>query len=253
MTLASSESGRLQEAGQLLLELADFIYGHTSLKPTSKTLFVLSRCLLAASGRRAETVAEVVQSYERQAAALRVAPADGVLAIILPDGIIRASWFKETILCYERTRASCLNLLAIVSLPTVTFSLGGTVAKTSFVLLRKSQGADDVRLYVVQASHIGFKKRGNRRATDPAGNDLVTIQDDYLHGRECKGRWLSGWRDAPRLMPALLLSNSSGQRLGGAMPLSRLAQIRRERGKGTRSATGTWYTSRCLTWTPRAP
>ena len=375
----------MQRAEHLLLELADFIYGHTSLKPMSKTLFVLSRCLLAASGRRAETVAEVVRSYERQVAALGIVPTDdfnlpdiltecgehlgrvlsivdevkvlcsgsdslglafntllrgkwesgeglgthltpeevvdpmvqmamasvtlphsddgaevllgdpcggtgrfvygfarelrrrghattglgrmlrlydqsalsvdfarlnfafdglaprfvrvedsltcvdlskeagryravatnppfgtgkyrwtpnlqhalgsellaavgmrgagdvcdpavlflfrcldllaleGAVAIILPDGIIRASWFKDILLCYEHTRACHLNLLAIVSLPTVTFSLGGTVAKTTFLLLHKSRSTDDGRLYVAQANHIGFKKRGNRR------------------------------------------------------------------------------------------
>ena len=63
----------MRQAERLLLELADFIYGHTSLKPMSKTLFVLSRCLLAAPGRCDETVASVVRSYERQVAALGVA------------------------------------------------------------------------------------------------------------------------------------------------------------------------------------
>ena len=75
-TPASSEGGRVQRAEHLLLELADFIYGHTSLKPMSKTLFVLSRCLLAAPERRDGTVAEVVRAYERQLAALEVVPTD---------------------------------------------------------------------------------------------------------------------------------------------------------------------------------
>ena len=112
----------------------------------------------------------------------------GVLAIVLPDGIIHAGWFKKTLLCYERSRGCRLAVLAIVSLPTATFSLGGTVAKTSFLLVRKSKRVGDGRLYVAQADHIGFKKRGNRRVADPAGNDLAKILDDYLYGRELKGR-----------------------------------------------------------------
>lgn len=466
ITLASSEGSRVQRAERLLLELADFIYGHTSLKPMSKTLFVLSRCLLAAPERGDDTAAEVVRAYERQLAALEVVPTDdfnladilaecdehldhillivdevrvlcsgsdslglafntllrgkweggeglgthltpeevvepmvrmaigsialpgggdvadddlllgdpcggtgrfvygfarelrrvghapaaiggmlrlydqsalsvdfarlnfafeglaprftrvedsltcvdltgeigryralatnppfgtgkyrwtpslqhalgaellaavgmrgagdvcdpavlflfrcldllaseGVLAIILPDGIIRASSFKETLLCYERARACHLNLLAVVSLPTVTFSLGGTVAKTSFLLARKSRNASDAHLYVAQASHIGFRKRGNRRTSDPAGNDLAGILDDYLKRRERKGRWLSsGWRDAEQLTPSLLLSNSNAPQAGKTAPLSRLTRLRRERGDGGTRARSAWY------------
>ena len=164
----------------------------------------------------------------------------GVLAIVLPDGIIHAGWFKETLRCYEDSRACRLAVLAIVSLPTVTFSLGGTVAKTSFMLIRKSKHVGDVRFYVAEARHIGFKKRGNRRVADPAGNDLATISDDYLYGRELKGRWLTGWRTVERLMPTLLLSNDSAWS-GRATPLSRLARLRRERGVGIRRAEGDWY------------
>ena len=167
---------------------------------------------------------------------------EGVLAIVLPDGIIRANGFKEMLLCYERSRTSCLNLLAIVSLPTATFSLGGTVAKTSFLLLRKSKSVGDAPLYVAQAEHVGFKKRGNRRATDPAGNDLVEILDDYLHCRERRGRWLSdGWRHAERLTASLLLSNSETSQLSSATPLSQWARLRRERCDGTKRATSAWY------------
>ena len=166
---------------------------------------------------------------------------EGVLAIILPDGIIHAQSFKETLFCYERARACYLAVLSIVSLPTVTFSLGGTVAKTSFLLIRKSQQAEDVPLYVAQARHVGFKKRGNRRAADPAGNDLPAIVRDYLGERELKGRWSSDWRAAERLMPALLLSNAHGFEEAKATPLSRLARLRQERGRGIRRSEEGWY------------
>ena len=165
---------------------------------------------------------------------------EGVLAIILPDGIVHASWFKETLLCYERSRVCGLDVLGIVSLPTATFSLGGTVAKTSFLLVRKSKHVGNARLYVARAGHIGFKKRGNRRVSDPAGNDLAAILNDYLCGQERKGRWLKGWRTAERLMPTLLLSNDSAPS-GGTKPLSHLARLRRERGVGVHRANGDWH------------
>ena len=165
---------------------------------------------------------------------------EGVLAIVLPDGILHARWFKETLFCYERSRTCRLAVLAVVSLPAVTFSLGGTVAKTSFLLVRKSKHGDNARLYVAAASHVGFKKRGNRRAADPAGNDLPQILADYLRGRELKGQWLKEWRTVERLMPALLLSKHSAPS-SGTRPLFRLARLRQERGVGIERTKGDWY------------
>src|SRR5947209_6477705 len=38
----------VSKAERVLLDLADYIYAHTPLKPMSKTLFLISRCLLVA-------------------------------------------------------------------------------------------------------------------------------------------------------------------------------------------------------------
>ena len=165
----------------------------------------------------------------------------GALAIILPDGIIQANTFKETLFRYEHARACSLAVLSVVSLPTVTFSLGGTVAKTSFLLVRKSRRGGSTQLYVARASHVGFKKRGNHRVADPDGNDLPEIVLDYLHKRERKGKWWLEWRNAERLMPSLLLSDARGLGKAKVAPLSRLARLRQERGRGVRRDTEDWF------------
>ncbi len=72
-----------------------------------------------------------------------------------------------------------LHVAAIVSLPAVTFSLGGTVAKTSFVVVQKQEESREKPLYVALAQHVGFVKRGKKRADDPRGNDLVKIADEF--------------------------------------------------------------------------
>jgi hypothetical protein len=48
----------LADAESALLDIADYVYAHTSLKPISKTLFLLSRCLCVAKLRGAVTSAK---------------------------------------------------------------------------------------------------------------------------------------------------------------------------------------------------
>ena len=63
-------SADVSEAEDLLLDLADFIYGHTALKPMSKTLFFLSRCLLVAEACKDSTRGKLVDVYRRTCASL---------------------------------------------------------------------------------------------------------------------------------------------------------------------------------------
>jgi len=60
----------VSEAENILLDLADFIYGHTALKPMSKTLFFLSRCLLVAESCEDFSSSTLVQAYRRECATL---------------------------------------------------------------------------------------------------------------------------------------------------------------------------------------
>ena len=99
----------------------------------------------------------------------------GALAIVLPDGIARSGALRSLLQQYEKARHCGVDLCASVSLPSVTFALGGTVAKTSFVILRKVATPCLSAHFKAEARHVGFLKRGNRRVPDPEGNDLPSI------------------------------------------------------------------------------
>ena len=164
----------------------------------------------------------------------------GVLAIVLPDGVVHARRFKQALERYERIKSQCaLHVLAIVSLPPVTFSLGGTVAKTSFLLIRKDRRNRDIPLYVARANYIGFKKRGNRRVTDSNGNDLTAVTSDYLCRSNKQGDWVTQWRQVNRLMPSMLLGKKNRKQVG--TPLSKMVDIAQERGRHVECGDRHWY------------
>src|SRR5260370_42678243 len=75
--LADSQR-EVSKAERVLLELADYIYAHTPLKPISKTLFFISRCLLVArKSVRVGSLSELRESYVTLCSALgRNAPTD---------------------------------------------------------------------------------------------------------------------------------------------------------------------------------
>jgi len=103
----------------------------------------------------------------------------GALAIVLPDGIARSTALRSLLFQYEKAHGCGIDLCASVSLPSVTFALGGTVAKTSFVVLRKVTRPRLSVFFTAEARHVGFLKRGNRRVADPQGNDLPAIVDRF--------------------------------------------------------------------------
>lgn len=128
----------------------------------------------------------------------------GALAIVLPDGIVQGRELVDLLRAYERLRSVSVSIAAIVSLPVVTFSLGGTVAKTSFLILRKNPAESDLPLYVAIAKHVGFVKRGNRRVSDPEGNDLIQIAREFLGSKPSRGVVVDSWRPFERLVPAAI-------------------------------------------------
>ncbi len=129
----------------------------------------------------------------------------GALAIVMPDGVIQSEDFKEALVAYERVRACRLHIAAIASLPSVTFSLGGTVAKTSFMVVQRAKEVKDEPLYVALAHHVGFLKRGKKRADDTEGNDLQKIADEFGSRHLTLGRLVGCWRDHESLVAARLL------------------------------------------------
>jgi len=129
----------------------------------------------------------------------------GALAIVLPDGVVQSKGFRNALAVYERVRKAHLHVAAIVSLPAVTFSLGGTVAKTSFVIVRKEAEVTNRRLYVAVAHHVGFVKHGKKRADDPRGNELVKIAAEFESARPVLGRVVDCWRSHDSLVAARLM------------------------------------------------
>jgi hypothetical protein len=153
----------------------------------------------------------------------------GVLAIVLPDGVLQSGGFRKALDVYETSSAAYLNLAAIVSLPAVTFSLGGTVAKTSFVVVRKDAKEHCGGLYVAAAHHVGFLKRGNRRGIDEAGNDLVRIAREFRDQVPAEGRNVGCWREHDSLcVPELMHSREDTGDSGKLSALGEHVSVVRE-------------------------
>jgi type I restriction-modification system DNA methylase subunit len=157
----------------------------------------------------------------------------GTLAVVLPDGVVQSEGFRKALAVYERVRKTHLDVAAIVSLPSVTFALGGTVAKTSFLVVQKQDEPKDKPLYVAVSHHVGFVKRGKKRADDPGGNELLKIADEFGSRRPAFGRLVGCWRAhdsfvAARLMHALENGSSSGKET----PLADLVEMARDFQKG---------------------
>lgn len=98
---------------------------------------------------------------------LKLLAPGGVLGIVLPDGIVNGKTFVKAM------TDSVFRVVASVSLPTATFSLSGTVARTSAIFIQKETGRNTTLL--ARADHVGFLKKAGKAVNDPDGNDLPTI------------------------------------------------------------------------------
>jgi type I restriction-modification system DNA methylase subunit len=130
---------------------------------------------------------------------------DGVLAIVLPDGVLQSRDFVDALHEFERSRSTHIEVIGIVSLPSSTFALGGTVAKTSFVLFRKNTEQCNTAIYFAHAHHVGFVKRGNRRVADPDGNDLILVAREFGSREPTIGVYGQPWHSVARLTPAAIM------------------------------------------------
>jgi hypothetical protein len=93
----------------------------------------------------------------------------GVLGIVLPDGVIESAAFGELL----HSGQSRLAVAANVSLPTATFALSGTVAKTSAIFLRR--GRSPRRVGLARVDHVGYVRQAGRASADPEGSDLPAV------------------------------------------------------------------------------
>jgi hypothetical protein len=103
---------------------------------------------------------------------------NGIMSIILPDGVLYSNLLYDIIT--QKLDNCYFNILAIVSLPVATFSLGGTVAKTSFLVIHKSPKNIKAKIYIGTANHVGFLKKGNNKIIDKKGNDLELIEQEII-------------------------------------------------------------------------
>jgi hypothetical protein len=126
------------------------------------------------NGRKALATDPAILFLERN---LQLLTPGGRLMIVLPDGMINSEGYR---LLREHLLKTA-DLLAVVSLPTQSFAMAGTAAKTSFIYLRKKSPGASMRncVFMAVASHVGFLKKGTVMVSDPFGNDLEKISNEY--------------------------------------------------------------------------
>lgn len=98
---------------------------------------------------------------------------NGILGIVLPDGIVNGRHFQSSM------RDDRFQVVASVALPTSTFALSGTVVRTSAVFIKKKTEMPVAVL--ARAKHIGFIRKSGRAVLDPDGNDIPTLTALITH------------------------------------------------------------------------
>lgn len=115
------------------------------------------------------------------ARSIRLLAPGGVLGIVLPDGVLSSPVVAD-LLAGDDAGAS---VVANVSLPTATFALAGTVAKTSAVFVRKARRPKHVALARVE--HVGYLRQAGRAAPDPQGSQLPQLSGLIRRGLAAAG------------------------------------------------------------------
>lgn len=116
----------------------------------------------------------------------------GKLLIVVPDGLLSNAgdrYIREYLMGIKDPETGQFHggkaiVKAVVSLPTQTFAISGTGAKTSFLYLQKKRHAAEQQgpIFMAVAEHVGYIKKGNTEVEDPAGNDLLAIAEAYTQG-----------------------------------------------------------------------
>jgi type I restriction enzyme M protein len=107
---------------------------------------------------------------------LQLLKPNGLLLIVLPDGLLEPAYAYA-----HRYLLGKATLRAVVSLPKDTFAISGTVAKTSFICLQKTNDESETRgpIFMAMANHVGYVKKGTVEVPDPHGDDLPAIATAY--------------------------------------------------------------------------
>jgi type I restriction enzyme M protein len=117
----------------------------------------------------------------------------GRLLIVVPDGLLSNAgdrYIREYLMGIKDPETGLFHggkaiVKAVVSLPTQTFAISGTGAKTSFLYLQKKRHSADRQgpIFMAVAEHVGYVKKGNTEVSDPEGNDLLAIAQAYMRGQ----------------------------------------------------------------------
>jgi len=120
----------------------------------------------------------------------------GRLLIVVPDGVLCNSgdaYIREYVMGSRDAESGDFLggkaiVRAVVSLPTETFSIAGTGAKTSFLYLQKKKHPAERQgtVFMAVAEHVGYLKQGKTEVPDPQGNDLVMISALFAEGPSAK-------------------------------------------------------------------
>ena len=103
----------------------------------------------------------------------------GVLGIVLPDGFAKNQKINDIINLINEIYRDNFEIIARVSLPKETFSLTGTVALSSFLIITKNPQITFNNIFIRRAVNIGYKKNGNKKIYIK-DNDLPKIEKEYL-------------------------------------------------------------------------
>lgn len=103
----------------------------------------------------------------------------GRLGIILPDGLVDGPALKRALVTGGESRARDVSIEANISLPTATFALSGTVARTSAVVIRRT-AKSRATIFLARAKHVGYLKQSGIAVADPNGDDLPSIVERAL-------------------------------------------------------------------------
>jgi len=161
----------------------------------------------------------------------------GIVLTIVPDSVLTNRGM------FADARSKILKqaaVVAVVSLPPVTFAASGTTTKTSVVVLRRSDGREAAPTFFAVASHVGFEvsTRGSVRKRIPnARNDLPTIADAIIFGADADevgvarvvdgalDRWDAQFMNSPLAVPSPV-----DTRAGERVPVTAIAELIKDRG-----------------------
>lgn len=163
----------------------------------------------------------------------------GVLGIVLPDGALGPSysWLHDALVRGIDGRPPKAELMAVVSLPRHTFALAGTVAKTSFAILRRLPSDQPRRrVFVAHAEHVGYLQRGGQLLTDHRGDDLASIAPAFGDSLNDSLRPDTRWALLPMsaMDRSIDANGQSGPAEAGRPTLGSIASTRKKRSRSRR-------------------